>query len=239
MNLNVDVMMAIGGDVAIAIKQVTTTVPVVMGSSADPVGAGLAESLARPGGNFTGVSYLVDQLGHKRLELLKAFIPRLASVAVLWNPNHIDGEFHELQDAVQPLNLQLQSVPVAAATELDEAFAAMTGRQPEALVVVPSRLTSFILGRIIDLAAQRRLPVVSGWRDFADGGGLFTYGPDRFEATRHCATYVDKILKGIKPQSLPISQPSKFDLVVNLKTAQVLGLTVPTSVMTQATAIIE
>ena len=238
-SLNVDLIVAIGTDLALILKEATQTIPVVIGSSADPVGAGLASSLGRPGGNFTGVSLLADKLGAKRLEALKSVMPSLSKAAVLWDRNHIDGEFQELEEAAHVQGVQLQSLEISSAGDLDGALSAAVNSRPEALMVVPSRVMAFILDRIIAFAAQYRLPVISGWRDFADAGGLLTYGPDRFEAVEHCAEYVDKILKGAKPAELPIVQPTKFDFVINLKTAQNLGLVIPPSVLAQATALIQ
>ena len=238
-SLNPDLIIAIGTDVALVVREATRTIPIVMGSSADPVAVGLASSLARPGGNVTGVSLLVIQLGAKRLEVLTDVVPGLSQVAVLWNPAHVDRGFQELEEAGHARGLQLQSLEVSSAGELDRAFTAMASARPEALIVVPSRLMTFFLGRIIDFTAQHRLPMVSAWRDFADAGGLLTYGPDRFEVMEQCATYVDRILKGGQPGDLPIVQPTKFDFVINLKTAQALGLTIPHSVLQQATEVLQ
>jgi putative tryptophan/tyrosine transport system substrate-binding protein len=232
-----DLILAIGTDVAQAVQRATQAVPIVMGSSLDPVRAGLTASLARPGGNVTGVSYLVDRLNPKRLEVLKLVVPGAARVAVLWNPNHPDGEFQELEEAGRTQGLSVESVQVPTSAALDGALAAVAGDRPDAVVVVPSRSMTFVFGQIGEFAARQRLPVVAGWREFAESGALLTYGPDRFEAIEHCAAQVDKILKGVKPAELPIVQPTKFDLVLNLKTAQTLGLAIPPSVLQQATEI--
>lgn len=237
--LNPDLIIAIGTDVALAAQRATQTVPVVMGSSLDPVRAGLASSLARPGGNVTGVSYLVDRLNPKRLELLKQAVPGATRAAVLWNPNHPDGELQELEEAGRAQAVRVESVQVPTAAALDGALAAVASDRPDALVVVPSRSMTFVFGQISEFSARQRLPVVSGWREFAQAGALLTYGPDRFEAIEYCAAYVDRILRGARPADLPIVQPTKFDFVINLNTAETLGLTIPSSVLAQATEIIQ
>jgi len=237
--INPALILAIGTDVAQAVKRATQTIPIVMGSSLDPVRVGLASSLARPGGNVTGESYLVDRLNPKRLELLKQAVPSASRVAVLWNPNHPDGELQELEEAGRAQGVRVESVEVPTTSALDEALAAVASDRPDALIAVPSRSMTFMFGRIGEFAARHRLPVVSGWREFAEHGALLTYGPDRFEAVEHCATQVDKILAGAKPADLPIVQPTTFDFVINLKATQALGLTLPAPLLQQATEIIQ
>lgn len=237
--LKVDVIITIGGDVAAVLKKVTATIPIVMGTSADPVRAGLVSNLARPGGNITGLTFLSDKLAGKRLELLRETVPKISRVAVVWNPAHADNEFNKMQPAAQGLGIQLQSLEVRRLGELDIAFRAARRHHAEALIVVPSRVTNFLRGRIVDFAAKNRLPVVSGWRQFAVAGGLLTYGPDLFAGARRLSYFVDKILKGSKPSDLPVGRPTKFELVVNMKTAKQLGITIPPSILFRADKVIK
>jgi putative ABC transport system substrate-binding protein len=236
--LKVDLIIA-PGDVAKVAREATGTIPIVMMSSDDPVRAGYVASLARPGGNVTGVTFIFDELAGKRLELLKEAVPAITRVAVLWNPTHVDNEFQEMQAAARTLGLQLQSLELRAPSDLDGAFQAASRGRAEALTVTPSRLTAFLRTRIVALAAKGRLPVISGWREFAEAGGLLTYGPNRSEGARRAAAYIDKILKGAKPADLPVEQPTRFELVVNLKTAKALGLTIPQSIMVRADQVIQ
>ena len=237
--LKVDLIFVLGGDVSQVAKKATGTIPIVMGTSEDPVRAGLVASLPRPGGNITGVTWIFDEMAGKRLEMLKEAIPGISRVAALWNPIHADNEFGEMRDSSRALGMQLQSLELRNAGELDGAFQAASKGRAEALVVVPSRLTAFLRGRILDLAAKSRLPVISGWREFAEAGGLLTYGPNRIEGSRRVAAYLDKILKGAKPADLPVEQPTRFELVINLKTAKTLGLTIPQSLLIGADQVIQ
>ena len=227
------------GDMALVAKKATGTIPIVMMSSNDPVRAGYVASLARPGGNVTGVTFIFDELAGKRLELLKEAVPAISRVAVLWNPTHVDNEFLEMQAAARALGIQLQSLELRAPSELDGAFQAASRGRAEALTVAPSRLTAFLRTRIVEFAAKSRLPVISGWREFAEAGALLTYGPNRGEGARRAAAYIDKILKGAKPADLPVEQPTRFELVVNLKTAKALGLTMPQSILIRADQVIQ
>ena len=237
--LKVDLIIAGGGDVAKVAREATGTIPIVMMNSEDPVRAGLVASLARPGGNVTGVTFIFDELAGKRLELLKEAVPGISRIAVIWNTAHADYELREMQAAARALGVQLQSLELRAPSELDGAFQAASRGRAEALAVVPSRLTAFRRIRIVELAAKSRLPVISGWREFAEAGALLTYGPNRLEGSRRAASYVDKILKGAKPADLPVEQPTRFELIVNLKTAKALGLTIPPSVMVRADQVIQ
>jgi putative ABC transport system substrate-binding protein len=236
--LKVDLIIA-PGDMAKVAREATGTIPIVMMSSNDPVRAGYVASLAQPGGNVTGVTFIFDELAGKRLELLKEAVPAITRVAVLWNPTHVDNEFREMQAAARALGIQLQSLELRAPSELDGAIQAASRGRAEALTVAPSRLTAFLRRRIIELAAKARLPVISGWREFAEAGGLLTYGPNRSEGARRAAAYIDKILKGAKPADLPVEQPTRFELVINLKTAKALGLTIPQSVLIRADQVIQ
>ena len=237
--LKVDAIIAMGGDIARVAKKATGTIPIVMGSSEDPVRAGLVASLAHPGGNVTGVTWLMDELAGKRLELLKEAVPGISRVAILWNPAHLDDELGEMRRASRALGMQLQSVELLRPGELDGALQAAGRGRPQALVIVPSRLTNFLRGRLADFAGRSRLPMVSGWKEFAEAGGLMTYGPDRLLGSQRVAAYVDKILKGAKPADLPVEQPTRFELVINMKTAKALGITFPPSILIRADQVIQ
>jgi len=237
--LKPDVIFALGGDVAPFMIAVTRTVPIVMAVSVDPVEAGLVPNLAKPGGNLTGVTWISSDVAAKRLQLLKEAVPGLSRVAVLWNPKHVDPEYAATQAAGPTLGIQVQSLEVRSPSDFDAAFqAAHTGRA-EALVVVSSRLMFFARDRILDFAARRRIPVVGGWGPWAQLGALFSYGPDVNASVGHAALYVDRILKGARAGDLPVEQSSQFDLVLNLKTASALGLTIPSSIRARAAQVIE
>jgi putative ABC transport system substrate-binding protein len=234
-----DLIIAAGGDVAPFAKRATETIPIVMITSADPVQGGLVASLARPAGNVTGVTFVSSDLAGKRLQLLKEAVPSVTRVAVLWNPEHPDGEFPATQLAGRSLGVQVQSLEVRGPDDLAAAFAAASRERMEAVIVVSSRLMTLNRARILDLAAQNRLLIVSGWGPWAAEGALLSYGPDLDAVIRRSAIYVDKILKGTKPADLPIEQPTKFDLVINLKTAKALGLTIPPAVLARADEVIQ
>jgi putative tryptophan/tyrosine transport system substrate-binding protein len=235
---NPDLIIAAGGDVAPFAKQTTGTIPIVMITSADPVQGGLVASLARPGGNVTGLTFVSSDLAGKRLQFLKEAAPGVTRVGVLWNPNHPDGEFPATQAAGHSLGVQIQSLEVREADDFAGAFVAATRYRMEAVVVVSSRLMTLNRARILDVAAQNRLLLVSGWGPWAAQGGLLSYGPDLDAVIRRSAAYVDRILKGAKPADLPIEQPTKFELVINLKTARAFGLTIPPSLLARADQII-
>jgi putative ABC transport system substrate-binding protein len=239
--LKVDVIVT-ASDVGIAaVKQQTETIPIVMANSTDPVGTGFVASLARPGGNVTGLSNISPELSAKRLELLKEAVPGLSRVAIMWSPD-VRGavlDYKETENAARSLRLQLQSAEVSRADDFSRAFSALTIRRAEALIVAGSPLTYINRGQIASLAQKNRLPSMSTQREFADAGGLITYGPNLAEQWRRAATYVDKILKGAKPGDLPVEQPTKFELVINLKTAKALGLTIPPSLLRRADQVIE
>ena len=234
-----DLIIAAGGDVAPFAKRATGTIPIVMITSADPVQGGLVASLAHPGGNVTGVTFVSSDLAGKRLQLLKEAAPSVTRVAVLWNPNHPDGEFPATLAAGRSLGVQVQSLEVRGRDDFTDAFAAANRERMEAVIVVSSRLMTLNRARILDLAAQNRLLLVSGWGPWAAEGGLLSYGPDLDAVIRRSATYVDRILKGAKPSDLPVEQPTRFELVVNLKTAKAFGLTIPPSVLARADEVIQ
>jgi putative ABC transport system substrate-binding protein len=238
-NLKPDVLFALGGDVAIAAVKATRTIPIVFASSADPVQLGFVASLARPGGNATGVSFLLDELASKRLELLKEAAPRISRVAFLWNPDHPDNEPREAERAAATLGVQLDPQAVRGPADFVGAFQAMRKASVDALYVVSSRLTLRNLDRIVNFAADHQLPLAGGFGAWAREGGLLSYGPNINDMVRRSVTYVDRILKGIKPADLAVEQPTKFELAINLKTAKTLGITVPPSLLARADEVIE
>jgi len=239
--LKVDVIVT-NNDLGIAaVKQQTQTIPIVMASSTDPVGTGFVASLARPGGNITGVTGIAPELSAKRLELLKEVIPGLSRVAIMWNPDVRGAVFvyKETESAARSLRLQLQSVEVSRADDFDRAFSALTTGRAEALMVVGSTLAFANRAQLASLAQKHRLPSMYSQREYMDAGGLIAYGPSLTDGWRRTATYVDKILKGAKPGELPVEQPTAFELVINLKTAKALGLTIPPSLLQRADQVIQ
>jgi len=240
MHLKVDVIVTQGEVMTRPVKEATHTIPIVMATSGDPVGAGLIASLAHPGGNVTGLSSLSPDLFGKRLQLLKEAMPQVSRVAILYNPTIVAAilEVQVAQDAAPTLGLTIQPLVVRTSGDLDPAFDAMSREHSEVLFVQGDPFTMTQRKRILELAAKRHLPVISIFGDFTDNGGLMSYGPNRLDMFRRAATYVDKILKGTKPADLPVQQPSKYDLVINLKTARALGITIPPTVLYQATRLI-
>ncbi len=238
--LPVDVLLVPNTPAALAAKQATTTIPIVMMTIADPVGSGLVASLARPGGNITGLAVLRPELVGKQLEFLKDVLPTVSRVAVLWNPtNPVAALVVQAADvAAQALGVQLHLVEARGPDAFDSAFAAMTSAHAGALLVVGDPMFVQHRSRLAELAATSRLPTMYDQRRFVEAGGLFCYGASLPDQYRRAATYVDKILKGAKPADLPVEQPMKFDLVINLKTGQALGLTIPPSLLFQATEVI-
>ena len=239
--LKVDVIVAPGTAAIQAAQHATRTIPIVMTGANDPAGQGLVASLAHPGGNTTGLSNLGVELPGKRLELLKETVPQSTRIAVLGNP--ADPAYEPARNTVtvaaQALGLHLHGVDLRSAEELDTAFAAMTRAGVDALLVLGEpQVTDRLRGRIVDLAAQSRLPAMYDWRMYVDAGGLMSYGASLIDKYQRAAEYVDKILKGAKPADLPVEQPSKFELVINLKTAQALGLTMPSTLLLQADEVI-
>ena len=225
-----------------AVKQQTQTIPIVMANSTDPVGTGFVASLARPGGNITGNSAMSPELASKRLALLKEILPGLTRIAILWNPE-VRGavfDYRETEGAARALRMTLQSIEVTRVEDLERALAATTTGRAEALIVPSPNPVAFgNRGRIASFALQHRLPTMFSVKDFAEAGGLLTYGPSPIELWRRAAAYVDKILKGARPGDLPVEQPTKFELVINLKTAKALGLTTPPSLLQRADQVIQ
>jgi putative ABC transport system substrate-binding protein len=239
--MKVDVIVT-SSDVGIAaVRRETQIIPIVMANSTDPVGTGFVASLARPSGNVTGLSNISPELSTKRLELLKEAVPRLSRVAIMWSPD-VRGavlDYKETEGAARSMRLQLQSVEVSRAEDIDRAFAALTTGRAEALIVTASPLAYMNRGHIARLAQKNRLPSMYGQREFADAGGLITYGSNLADGWRRAAAYVQKILKGAKPGELPVEQPTTFELVINLNTARALGLTIPPSLLQRADHIIQ
>jgi putative tryptophan/tyrosine transport system substrate-binding protein len=242
--LNIDLIVAGNTPAARAAQQATTTIPIVAPVMGDPVGDGLVASLARPGGNITGLTFLGPELVPKRLELLREALPRVSRVAALWHPGAF-GEratrdmLKETETAARTLGMQLRLVGARGPDELDGAFSTMTRERAEALIVFPSPMLFNERRRIVDLAAKHRLPSMFGAREFVELGGLIGYGASINDLIRRGANHVDKIPKGAKPADLPVEQPTKFELVINLKTAKQIGVTFPQSVLFQADKVIK
>ena len=242
--LKVDVILAVSTVPALAAKKVTRTLPIVFAAAADPVTSGLVTSLARPGGNVTGMSALAPELVGKCLELLKQAVPRVSRVAVLWQPGAPDERtdkdmLKEAEAASRTLGVRLQAVKARGPEDVDRALSDVTKARADALIVLTSVMFISERRRLVGLAAKNRLPTVYPQRDFVDVGGLMSYGPNGPDLFRRAATLVDKILKGAKPADLPVEQPTKFELVINLKTAKALGLTIPPSVLGRADEVIQ
>jgi len=240
--LKVDVIVTPALHNALAAKQATRTIPIVMASSGDPVGSGLVASLARPGGNVTGLSALGFEIVGKQLELLKEIVPRVSRVAVLGNPTSQEVYplwLGQVKVAARSLGVQLQILEARGPDDFEKAFAAMTRERAGALFVLGDGMFLLHRTRIAELAAKHRLPAMYPVRGFVDAGGLIVYGPSPRDNFRRAATYVDRILKGAKPADLPVEQPTKFELVINLKTATALGLTIPQSLLIRADQVIE
>jgi putative ABC transport system substrate-binding protein len=239
--LKVDVLVAEGAPAAHAAKNATSVIPIVMGNAADPVGTGLVASLARPGGNITGLSDFNLGVVTKRLELLKEVVPSASRVAVLLNPSNPTNplQLKEIQAAAPALGVTLLSLEAKRADDIDRAFTTMRRERPGALVVIGDPMFGTHARRIVELAAKSRLPAIYASRISIDTGGLMSYGTNFDDLYRRAATYVDKILKGTKPSDLPVEQPTKFELIINLKTAKALGLTIPRSVLFRADQVIQ
>ena len=240
--LQPNVIVTAGTPGALAAMQATKTIPIVMASSGDPVGAGLVTSLARPGGHVTGFTIVGPQIEGKRLDLLKEAVPELSRVAVLWNPSYPASVsyFNTIENAGRTLRISLDPVAeVRRANELDNAFFAIASARPRALLVVADRFLLAHRKRIVEFAVAKRLPGMFPYREYVEAGGLMSYAPSNIELFRGAATYVDKILKGAKPGDLPVQEPTKLELIVNLKTSKAIGVTVPESFLLRADELIE
>ncbi len=239
--LKVDIIVTSVSNDSLAAKNATKEIPIVMAAAGDPVAIGIVDSLARPGGNVTGLSQMTPDVAGKRLELLKEIAPNMSSVFVLLNPDDpisVLG-WNEIQPSAQKLGVGAHSVDVRNTADLERAFDEVTRARADALAVMPNPIFVTNLKRIADFALQNKLPSMFHLREFAEVGGLLSYGVDRSDLYRRAATYVDKILKGASPADLPIEQPTKFELVINLKTAKALGLTVPNTLLVTADEVIE
>ena len=238
--LKVDIIVASVNTDALVAKKATRTIPIVMASAGDPVATGLVDSLARPGGNITGLSQMAPEMAGKRLELLKEIVPKLSRVAVLWNPQGTTSTLNwkELQLPARELGVKLHSLEVQSLNDFDKAFKDATKARAGALSIMPDQLFAGNLRRIADLAVKSRLPSIFHLSEFADSGGVVGYGPDRPDQFRRAASYVDKILKGAKPADLPVEQPTKFEFIINLRAAKQIGLTIPPNVLARADRVI-
>ena len=236
-----DVIVAWGTTPALAARKATGTIPIVTTTGSDPVEMGLATSLARPGGNVTGLTSSGRELVGKRIELLKETLPGLSRIAVLWNPESRTQplSLRDAEAAAKSLGLQVRPAEVRGPEDLEKAFASIAHQRPEALVLAPSNMFRAHRARIVELAARHRLPATFSDKGFVEAGGLMSYGSDEKAIFRQLANYVDRILKGAKPGDLPIEQPTKFELVINLKTAKALGLTIPPSLLVRADEVIQ
>jgi putative ABC transport system substrate-binding protein len=237
----VDLIMANSPPSALAAKSATSTIPIVFRSGADPVGDGLIASLARPGGNLTGVSFIADELTAKRLELLSELVPRAEVIALLMNPNNATAErvIRDVQESARAKGLQLHVLKASSESEIDTAFASLVQLHAGALVVGADPFLSSRRDRIVTLASRHAVPSIYAWREFAASGGLISYGPSLTAAFRLAGHYAGKVLKGAKPADLPVQQPTKYELVINVKTAKALGITVPPALLVRADEIIE
>ena len=240
--LKVDVLVAVVTHAALAARKATATIPIVMVGVSDPVRVGLVSSVARPGGNVTGTSTLAADLVGKQLEVLEELLPRASRVATLWNPaNPVfqHSQLGEAKVAAAKLRVRLQLFEARTPERLEPAFTLMAKQRPDALLILADPMFSSHWARIADLAARHRIPAVSGTSDYADAGGLITYGPNYVEAYRRSATYVDRILKGGRAADMPVEQPTTFELVINMKAAAALGIRIPRSLAGRADRVVE
>jgi putative ABC transport system substrate-binding protein len=232
-----DIIFALGGDVTPHATQATQTIPIIYVMSADPVRLGVAKSLAKPGGNSTGFTFLSDQLAAKRLETFKQAVPRIARIALVRDPGHADNEGPVAEQAAKALKLELSPVEIHDPAELDRTLEKATGI--DSVYVVSSRHTVANAARIVEFANRQRLPLVAGWGAWVEKGGLLSYGPDVGGMIRQAGRYLDAVLKGANPGDLPVQQPTRFELFVNLRTAKALGLDIPESFLLRADKVIE
>jgi putative ABC transport system substrate-binding protein len=237
-NLKTDVIVTFTTPAIKAAKEATTAIPIVMANVGDPIAAGFVTSLARPGGNITGLTNLSPALGGKRLELLKEVVPKLSRVAAFWHPDAHAPALKELENDARALRIELRPVTVRSSGDFESAFAAAAKARTEGLITLPTSLLVDFRRQLAELAMKRRLPAIYPNREIAMAGGLMAYGPDVNDNYRRAAILVDKILKGTKPADLPVEQPIKFELVINLKTAKQIGLTIPPNVLARADRVI-
>jgi len=238
--LKVDVIVTVGGPTILAAKKASATIPIVFASAADPVGTGLVSSLARPGGNITGLSLMAPDLDGKRLELLKEAFPKIARVAFLWQPGGIRGNLAltEMEAVAKALGLKLISLEVRSLDDFEGAFARAKKERAQALITTTGGLINTQQRQVLDFAAKNRLPAIYPYSDYVDAGGLMSYGPNITDSWRRAADFVDKILKGTKPADIPVDQPMRFELVISLKAAKQIGVTVEPNVLVRAQRVI-
>jgi putative tryptophan/tyrosine transport system substrate-binding protein len=239
--LKVDAIFTTGTPGIYAVKQATKTIPIVFYSTSDPIGTGVVASLAHPGGNITGISLQASDLWPKRLELLKEIVPKLSKVAMLWNKGNAGMalEAKATQEVAVPLAVALQDRGITDASEIEAVFAAMSKDRADGFLALMDAVLSSYRKRILDFLAENRLPAIFEGSDWVEAGGLISYGPNRAEAIRRVATLMDKVLKGTKPADIPVEQPTKFELVINLKTAKQIGLIIPPNVLARADRVIK
>jgi ABC-type uncharacterized transport system substrate-binding protein len=238
--LKVDIIVTIGPGATLAAKKASGTIPIVFASANDPVGTGIVSSLARPGGNITGLSLMVPDLDGKRLELLKEAFPKVVRVAFLWNPSGSRGNLAltVMEAAAKALGLKLLSLEVRSLDDFESAFARAKKERAQALITTTGGLINTQQRRVLDFAAKNRLPAIYHYTEFVEAGGLMSYGPDNTDVWRRAGDFVDKILKGVKPGDLPIEQPKKFEFIINLNAAKQIGLTIPPNVLARADRVI-
>lgn len=235
-----DLLLAVGGPVVMPLFEASKGgVPIVGGVSESPMRAGLAVSLARPSKNFTGITFLTDEMAAKRMQILKEVAPSAKRAAVIFNPQHFDDEVTFARRGAESLGVELTTHPINDVTDLDAALHAVSASGADSLLVISSRLTGIVAANIAQYGQEHRLPVIASWREFVASGALLSYGPSRIFEAKRLAGYVQKVLNGAKPADLPIEQPVKFELVINLKTAKTLGLTVPPFLLGRADEVIE
>jgi ABC-type uncharacterized transport system substrate-binding protein len=239
-NLGVDVIVTFGTQATVAAKQATSTIPILVGNAGDLVGEGLVASLARPGGNITGFTSVDPDLSAKRLQLLRETLPKVSRVAVLYHggPGGDQDELREIQTAAKTLGVQIQPLQVLEPDQFQRSYTAMTKERAQALIVFVGSFTAFHRKELLELAAKIRIPTMCGNPEWSEAGGLISYGNDRRDQFLRVATYVDKILKGTKPADLPVQQPMKYELVINVKTAKEIGVTIPPNVLARADRVI-
>ena len=235
-----DLIVTLGTQATVAAKQATSTIPILVGNAGDLVGEGLVASLARPGGNITGFTSVDPDLSVKRLQLLRETLPKVSRVAVLYHggPGGDQDELREIQTAAKTLGVQIQPLQVLEADQFQRAYTAMTKDRAQALIIFLGTFTAFHRKELLELGAKIRIPTMCGNPEWSEAGGLISYGHDRRDQFRRAASYVDKILKGTKPADLPVQQPTKFELVINLKTAKQIGVTIPPNVLARADRVI-
>ena len=235
-----DLLLAVGGDVVKRLFEASKgRIPIVGGVSDSPMRAGFAVSLARPSKNFTGITYLTDEMAAKRMQILKEVAPSARRVAVIFNPQHFDDEVTFARRGAESLGIELTTYPISSPADLDTALLAASAGGADSLFIISSRLTGIVAAEIAGYGKERRLPVIASWREFAASGALLSYGPSRIFEAKRLVGYVQKVLNGAKPADLPIEQPVKFELVINLKTAKALGLNVPLPLLDRADEVIE